>query len=322
MKTKAPASDHKVIWAVDAFPDSLETQVQAGGGARFFLDRYAGEVEPVFVYKPDPPGLFVQETPDLDRPWLDTGRKNVSMMTKLSGLANVTKPKFISCNSYSNRGMVQSLIRYAEAARANLIVVGSHSRKGVTRALLGSFAEELVLTSHIPVLVTSKKATVGSSSRFETILFPTDFSPASRLVFDTVVRLAKSLKVNLVILHKVELTQMPLPYPILLPPAAVASYKELIEQDSQQGDDWCRVAKAAGVNASFRLVRNVDDAAGVIAKAAKRYPSCVVIMASGTGPWETRIVGSTTRKVVRQATCPVLVLPPPLAGEKAKQQIR
>ena len=36
---------------------------------------------------------------------------------------------------------------------ANLVVVGSHGRRGVSRALLGSVAETIVRTSEIPVVV-------------------------------------------------------------------------------------------------------------------------------------------------------------------------
>jgi nucleotide-binding universal stress UspA family protein len=41
----------------------------------------------------------------------------------------------------------------AASEGANLIVVGSHGRRGVARALLGSVAEDLLRRSSIPVLV-------------------------------------------------------------------------------------------------------------------------------------------------------------------------
>lgn len=46
-----------------------------------------------------------------------------------------------------------TIISHAEAEGADLIVVGTHGRSGVRRALMGSVAESVVRASHIPVLV-------------------------------------------------------------------------------------------------------------------------------------------------------------------------
>lgn len=46
----------------------------------------------------------------------------------------------------------------AEESGAGLVVVGSHGRRGLSRALLGSVAENIVRTSHVPVVVVRKPA--------------------------------------------------------------------------------------------------------------------------------------------------------------------
>jgi nucleotide-binding universal stress UspA family protein len=46
----------------------------------------------------------------------------------------------------------------AETSGAGLVVVGSHGRRGLSRALLGSVAESIVRTSTIPVVVVRKPA--------------------------------------------------------------------------------------------------------------------------------------------------------------------
>ena len=47
----------------------------------------------------------------------------------------------------------ESIIAAAEAESADLIVVGSHGRNRVGRAILGSVSDEVVRTSPCPVLV-------------------------------------------------------------------------------------------------------------------------------------------------------------------------
>lgn len=51
------------------------------------------------------------------------------------------------------RGPVAAeVLNYARNVRATLIVVGTHGRKGIARAVLGSTCESLVRNSEIPVL--------------------------------------------------------------------------------------------------------------------------------------------------------------------------
>jgi nucleotide-binding universal stress UspA family protein len=46
-----------------------------------------------------------------------------------------------------------AIVREAKKQRADLIVLGTHGRRGVRRLVLGSDAEQVVRTSHVPVLL-------------------------------------------------------------------------------------------------------------------------------------------------------------------------
>ncbi|HMO53401.1 MAG TPA: universal stress protein [Tepidiformaceae bacterium] len=46
-----------------------------------------------------------------------------------------------------------AIVHLADKVKADVIAVGTHGRSGVKRALLGSVAEQLVRTAHVPVLV-------------------------------------------------------------------------------------------------------------------------------------------------------------------------
>ena len=50
-----------------------------------------------------------------------------------------------------------TILERARAARADLIVVGTHGRTGLRRAVLGSVAERLVRTAPVPVLVVRRE---------------------------------------------------------------------------------------------------------------------------------------------------------------------
>lgn len=64
--------------------------------------------------------------------------------------------------------VTNELLRVAREEEADLIVMGTHGRRGVSRLFLGSVAERVVRTSRVPVLTVSargaRKATVTAPS--------------------------------------------------------------------------------------------------------------------------------------------------------------
>jgi nucleotide-binding universal stress UspA family protein len=55
-------------------------------------------------------------------------------------------------------GTVQALLQVAEVQHADLIVCGTHGRRGISRMFMGSVAENLLRHSTIPVLVVKRPA--------------------------------------------------------------------------------------------------------------------------------------------------------------------
>jgi nucleotide-binding universal stress UspA family protein len=57
----------------------------------------------------------------------------------------------------------ETVAEEARAWRADLVVVGSHGRRGMERALLGSGAEQVVRLAPVPVLIVRKAAALPDS---------------------------------------------------------------------------------------------------------------------------------------------------------------
>lgn len=51
------------------------------------------------------------------------------------------------------RNVADSIVRQARKRRADLVVLGTHGRRGLRRAVLGSDAEQVLRASQVPVLV-------------------------------------------------------------------------------------------------------------------------------------------------------------------------
>jgi nucleotide-binding universal stress UspA family protein len=63
-----------------------------------------------------------------------------------------TPPSVPVVTSVESGNPATQIVRYAERCGADLIVLGTHGRTGVSRALLGSVAERVVRTASCPVL--------------------------------------------------------------------------------------------------------------------------------------------------------------------------
>ena len=59
----------------------------------------------------------------------------------------------LQVNAHLLQGMpAESIVEFAQSAGATMIVIGTHGRRGFQRFLLGSVAERVVRTAHVPVL--------------------------------------------------------------------------------------------------------------------------------------------------------------------------
>ena len=86
-----------------------------------------------------------------------------------------------------------SLSEIVNKQQTDLIVMGTHGRKGVSRALLGSAAEEVIRNAHCPVLTVGPHVSHNTERRLamKEILFATDFSAESLAALPFAVSLAQ-----------------------------------------------------------------------------------------------------------------------------------
>ena len=138
------------------------------------------------------------------------------------------------------------------------------------------------------------------------ILCPIDRSSVSRRAFDYAVSLARWCGARLTVLEVIDLT----------PPAAAAAIPEmlLIPDEIRQGvrDELTALvapAVAAGVAADIRI-EDGRVADRILHAAADAAADLIVVGTHGRSGVQRLVLGSVAEKVVRQAACPVLTVPP------------
>ena len=79
------------------------------------------------------------------------GKRTLSRVARSAAAAGA-RPQEILAENFGGR-VADTIVKEAKRARADLIVMGTHGRRGLNRALLGSDAEGVVRYSPVPVLL-------------------------------------------------------------------------------------------------------------------------------------------------------------------------
>ncbi len=183
----------------------------------------------------------------------------------------------------------------------NLIVIGTHGRRGVEKLLLGSTAEEILRLSHKPVLMVGPEtpATLETEGPPHRILYATDFSGESEPAMRYAYFLAREYRASLVFLHIAE-----------------DVWKEPLSTRMQAADffrmrflekHW--VLDEEGVQPEFRVDFG-PRAERILESAAKQRIDLLVLGVRGARypKVAAHLPGPTAYDVVSHAKCPVLVV--------------
>lgn len=87
------------------------------------------------------------------------GRKTLAAVARRAHAAG-TRPECVLVEDFGGR-VADAVVKQAKKWRADLIVMGTHGRRGVRRALLGSDAELVLRYSPVPVLLVPARERKG-----------------------------------------------------------------------------------------------------------------------------------------------------------------
>jgi nucleotide-binding universal stress UspA family protein len=109
---------------------------------------------------------------------------------------------------FLNGDVWENLEEVIRGKNVDLIVLGTHGRTGIARALEGSVAEKIFRQASCPVLTvgpgTTPNASHAAAAELNCILYATDFSPESLAAARYAISLAKDHRAELVLLHATE----------------------------------------------------------------------------------------------------------------------
>jgi nucleotide-binding universal stress UspA family protein len=150
---------------------------------------------------------------------------------------------------------------------------------------------------------------IDSIPSIKGVLLATDFSVASQAAFNTALRLCKTLRASLFILHVFE-------YANAVPPETGGQLLELdrIYQKAEASlDDLVQTARRAGVTCESTMGGGIAELTILEAIISKEV-DLIVLGTNALHGFERLVFGSTAEAVLRRASCPVLTVGPQAGG--------
>ncbi len=210
------------------------------------------------------------------------------------------------------------IARLSREFEADLVITATRSRSGLTRLILGSVTQKLLQLLSIPLLIIQApgpewgpgtERTIG----LKRIMVGCDFSPNSQLAFEYGTSLALQFQAELHLVH-------------VIPPAV---FEDMLKPGEQPGDEYKknlrerlteRLKAMIPAEAEYWCESKATLLAGEPHEELVKYATVndiglIVLGVRGRGLMETLLVGSTTDRVLRRTTCPVLAVSPALKPE-------
>jgi nucleotide-binding universal stress UspA family protein len=272
------ASGPALLWAVE-----LATKL----GAKLWL-LHVCEIAP-YAYAG---GGFTSV--DLVTPIEDAARE------RLERCLDDVKARLPEATALLRRGSAETEILAAiEETHADVVVMGTHGRRGLSHALLGSVAERIVQKSPVPVL------TAGSNRMpdIRRILCPTDFEPSSSRAIDMAVELARRVGASITLVHVYDspvYAYSGVPFMPVVDTAAPIEKAAQAALDAAVEDLKRRIENPRGI---LRRGRAWEE---ILATAKETEADLIVMGTHGRRGLPHALLGSVAEKVVRLSPVPVL----------------
>lgn len=189
-----------------------------------------------------------------------------------------------------------AILDYAEAHDCDVIVMGTHARKGLAHLFLGSEAVEVVRRASMPVLVVGPSH-ADAPPPYKTILAPVDFSMNARKALEMAANLLPESGGRLIVEHVVDTRP--------LPPYATETVMEEERERAESALDALMDEMSLAVEVE-RVISVGVPYERISESARERNADLVVMGTQGLGALDRLLLGSVTERVLRIAPCPVL----------------
>ena len=273
----------------------LAIQIARGAGGTLHIVR----VHVPAVSQANPPAQW-----DLDERVRETERAHLRAMVERARMTGIR-----ATGELLDGPVVRAIQRYIAATEVDLMVMTTHGRSGLSRAVLGSIAERCVRTTNVPVLLLHPRAAHENvptrTESLKRILVALDGSAESEAVVDWAVELAQLTGARVTL---AQVATAPFDIVATLGTEAVQEYLLRACVQSQRYLDKVAGSLPQAVQADTMVVSADRAAIGILRCQQESGADIIAMATAGRGGWARIAIGSVAESVLHKTTVPVLML--------------
>ena len=199
--------------------------------------------------------------------------------------------------------VTDTLLSLASESHVDLIVAGTHGKGVLTKLLQGSVSESIVQSSQGPTLMVRYDVLRSASHPRDvaagygrSVLLPTDFSASSMRALTSVFEMPPTSLGTLYLLHVCD--------------AGLTGEKARKAEEGAEFQlrNMANMAAENGISA-HPVIRRGDAKRVILQEVNERRVSGMVIGTRGRNPLQEVMLGSVSLTLMRQASCPVIIVP-------------
>ena len=220
--------------------------------------------------------------------------------------------------------VLPELQRFVADSGADLVVMTSHGRGGLSRLWFGSVTEGLLRSAHVPILLVRPAHRQPPSGHFGRILVPLEHSRIAEEVLPHALALAELGKIEVLLVSVVDPT-------LAIGPTAVdlrldsGPGEPLLESLARIAGErlatLAAVIQPRGITVKTEVITDAFPAQCILASAEKHGVDLIALTTHARGTVGRLFVGATADKIMRGAHCPVLVVHPHVAPPDASHNV-
>jgi nucleotide-binding universal stress UspA family protein len=211
--------------------------------------------------------------------------------------------------------IADALIEWIQSQKTDLIVMTSHGRGPLSRAFLGSVADELMRRATAPVLLLrpqEKPQGAGQELPLRRLLIPLDGSALARHALEPVAELATLARAKVLLLHVLpsDETAPEQAAPIGAGRPEATSLASAAEAARTYLEDVASQLRRESLEVDSHVLVGRHPASAILEEAAAQHCDPIGLATHGRGGLRRLLLGSVADKVVRAASTPLLICRP------------
>jgi nucleotide-binding universal stress UspA family protein len=208
--------------------------------------------------------------------------------------------------------VADSIREYVDEREIDLVVMGTHGRKGLDRLMLGNVADKMVRHAPCPVMTVREEvpwAGAEEDATVQDVLAPIDFSEYSRSALRTAKAFANAYDARLHLLFVAEQRMVPTFSDTGVPGVGVVEMDPEIVKNAERALEQLNERVGGPTVKSRYHVREGTVSEDIVDLAETQGVDLIVMATRGLTGVTRYLLGSNTERVVRVAPCPVLSIP-------------